>query len=512
VDNASVTIYNVNDVPTNLSTNSNGIVYPKIVALKLNKTTWPDGVTFMPHRVKVSKYDIPNETELFYVDKTHYVELVLYDTVHPSIFIDPLLFNPTNNKNLTLTGTASDNIELTKWVVENETGRIMVKVNNGNWINIRDYTFEVVNSTLGNYTVLWSGTITLNEGFNTVYVRVKDFAGNNATDSISITLDTTPPALTITSSVPETTNQSTLTITGETDGVDLTINTVSVPIINNTFSMTFNLNEGVNVFTVVASDSLGNENRIVLSIVVFDSTPPTSGIAHINDYVNTLTGIAGIANDDISGVQKVEICIIRNTDNYYWTGSAWSSTEKWLTADGTSTWSYSWTPETDGVYTIMSRATDNAGNTESPSSNVTFTYDKTKPTIENVNPSNNTETESGTITVSGKTDGVNVTVNGEYADVENGEFSATVKLGTGKNVITIMVKDLAGNTNQTTIIVKRISGEWVPPATGWIALLAGVIAVVLIAVVSVLYKKKIRLKASENTSEKAGTGKVRRRK
>ncbi|MBU4189672.1 MAG: hypothetical protein KJ886_01565 [Candidatus Thermoplasmatota archaeon] len=216
------------------------------------------------------------------------------------------------------------------------------------------------------------------------------------------------------------------------------------------------------------------------------------------------------ANDDISGIKKVEICITRGNDGYYWTGSAWSSSETWLNASGTSEWSYPWTPETDGVYTIKSRATDNADNTETPSSGITFTYDTTLPTLTNIKPSNNTETESGTITVSGETDGVNVTVNGEYADVKDGKFSATVKLGTGnngRNVITINATDLAGNTNQTTIIIKRISGEWVPPATEWIALSAGVIVIALIISVFVLYKKKIiKLKLHKEKAETEKTG------
>ncbi|MCG2826683.1 MAG: fibronectin type III domain-containing protein, partial [Thermoplasmatales archaeon] len=297
VDNASVKIYNKNDVSTNLSTDSNGTLYTKILALKLNKTiqtTLPDGVTFMPHRVNTSRYDISNETKPFYVNETRYVELVLYDLKNPSIYINPVFFNITNKPLLTLTGGASDNIEV--WKVE-------ISTDNVTWSRCN---LTVTNSTPGNYVVSWSGTVTLSEGFNTVYVMVKDFAGNNKTDSRTITLDTTPPTLIITSSIPETTNQPTLIITGETDGVNLTINTVPVPIINNTFSKTFNLNEGVNVFTVVASDALGNENRVVLSIVVFDNTPPSSGIAYIKNPINTLTSITGVANDDISGIKKVE--------------------------------------------------------------------------------------------------------------------------------------------------------------------------------------------------------------
>ena len=110
VNNASVTIYNKNNVPTNLSTDINGIVYTKILALRLNKTTMPDGVTFMPHRVNVSKYGISNETGSFYVNETRYVQLVLYDLKNPSMYINPVFFNITNKPLLTLTGTASDNI------------------------------------------------------------------------------------------------------------------------------------------------------------------------------------------------------------------------------------------------------------------------------------------------------------------------------------------------------------------------------------------------------------------
>ncbi|MDI6916654.1 MAG: C25 family cysteine peptidase [Thermoplasmatales archaeon] len=488
VNNASITIYNVNDVPTNLSTDINGIVYTKVLTLRLNKTTMLDGVTFMPHRVNASKYGISNETKQFYVNETRYVELVLYDLESPSVSINPVFFNITNNPLLTLTGTASDNIEV--WKVE-------ISTDNVTWGGCN---LTVTNSTAGKYTVSWSGTVTLSEGFNTVYVMVKDFAGNNKTDSRTITLDTTPPTLIITSVIPETTNQATLTITGTTDpDAILTINTVSVGLDENgNFSKTFSLNEGVNVFIVAASDPLGNENRTVLLTIVFDSTPPTSGIAYIKSPTNTLTGITGTANDDISGVKRIEICIIRESDGYYWTDTGWSLAEAWLSANGTSTWSYPWTPENDGVYTIMSRATDNADNTEIVPYSITFTYDTTPPTLTNIKPSNNTETESETITVSGETDGVNVTVNGVSVDVENGKFSATVKLGTGnneRNVITIIATDGAGNTNQTTIVVKRISGEWIPPSTEWIGLLAGITVIALIIVVWILYKRKIKLKA-----------------
>ena len=50
-----------------------------------------------------------------------------------------------------------------------------------------------------------------------------------------------------------------------------------------------------------------------------------------------------------------------------------------------------------------------------------------------------------------------------------------------------------------------------PPSTAWIGLLAGIIVIALITSVFVLHKKKIimKVKASEGTSEKAGTGETK---
>ncbi|MDP3722364.1 MAG: Ig-like domain-containing protein [Candidatus Omnitrophota bacterium] len=45
----------------------------------------------------------------------------------------------------------------------------------------------------------WSANITLTEGQNTIRVSAKDQAGNSGEDSITVTLDTAAPVVTITS-------------------------------------------------------------------------------------------------------------------------------------------------------------------------------------------------------------------------------------------------------------------------------------------------------------------------
>ncbi len=52
----------------------------------------------------------------------------------------------------------------------------------------------------------------------------------------------------------------------------------------------------------------------------------------------------------------------------------------WQAAAGTGSWSYSWTPPTDGVYYLKSRATDSVGTVETPAGAVSVTVDRTLPT------------------------------------------------------------------------------------------------------------------------------------
>src|SRR5205085_10628103 len=79
-----------------------------------------------------------------------------------------------------------------------------------------------------------------------------------------------------------------------------------------------------------------------------------------------------------------------------WNGANWSSTsEVFLGADNT-TWSMSSGLPSgvnllDGSYTVRSRATDNAGNVQTPGAGNTFTLDQTPPTLSSVSgPANGT--------------------------------------------------------------------------------------------------------------------------
>jgi hypothetical protein len=144
-----------------------------------------------------------------------------------------------------------------------------------------------------------------------------------------------------------------------------------------------------------------------------DSKAPTSSIAEpLSDgFYQSIDKVTGTAldPDDGTGLNKVEIAVIQKSNDYYWSGSDWSSDESWLTVSGTTEWSYdlSKVKWTSGIqYTVKTRATDKAGNVESPGAGRTFTLDFTNPHSTVVAPLHNSllnkiETINGTADDSG---------------------------------------------------------------------------------------------------------------
>jgi hypothetical protein len=103
---------------------------------------------------------------------------------------------------------------------------------------------------------------------------------------------------------------------------------------------------------------------LVAATASTDHTPPTSTItspaAGAVETSGTTVTIAGTASDSGGGsVAGVEV----STD----------SGKTWHPANGTTSWSYSWTPGPTGSFTILTRATDDSVNTETPGPGVAVT-------------------------------------------------------------------------------------------------------------------------------------------
>ena len=114
----------------------------------------------------------------------------------------------------------------------------------------------------------------------------------------------------------------------------------------------------------------------------FSAVPPPISLAGSSyDITGTTTDGSG------SGVQQVEV----STDG----GSTWNL------ATGTTNWSYTWTLPSDGNYIIQSRATDNTGNVETPTSGTPVDVDNTPPSSAVTAPVNGAYLSGGNYTITG---------------------------------------------------------------------------------------------------------------
>jgi hypothetical protein len=100
-------------------------------------------------------------------------------------------------------------------------------------------------------------------------------------------------------------------------------------------------------------------------------------------YLTELDTISGSAEDfGGSGLDRIEVRILRNSDGKIWNGNSFSDEEHWEPAKGTESWSYDskeilWS--SDISYTVLARAIDNVGNSKTTTDGTTFVIDYIEP-------------------------------------------------------------------------------------------------------------------------------------
>jgi N,N-dimethylformamidase beta subunit-like, C-terminal/Domain of unknown function (DUF4082)/Bacterial Ig domain len=125
----------------------------------------------------------------------------------------------------------------------------------------------------------------------------------------------------------------------------------------------------VNLFADMGAQPGSLTSGLVIATASSDTTAPTSRITSpasgaVVEFGVPLT-ISGTATDTGGGaVGAVEVSVDGAT---------------WHLASGTSTWTYTWTPNVIGTVTLRSSATDDSGNVEQPSPGVTVTVNRTCP-------------------------------------------------------------------------------------------------------------------------------------
>jgi RHS repeat-associated protein len=378
------------------------------------------------------------------------------DTTPPTISVTAPLNNSTTQADkTTVNGTVTDTGGTTPSGVAN------VKVNGVNAV-----------LTSGN----WSLTnVALTIGSNTITITSTDNAGNTSTQSIIVNRenvpDTTPPTLVITSPANNSTTQAeTTTVSGtvsDTGGTtpsgvaSVKVNGVNAAIIGGTWSFAnFTLSIGTTTINVQATDVAGNVSNAQVTITrepVPDTTPPTITIASPANNSTTQAETISVSGTvtDTGGTTPSGVASIAVNDVPATFDSA------------TGNWNFASVALNIGTNTITVIATDTAGNIATSVVTVTREAipDTTPPTLVVTSPTNNSTTQTETITVSGTvTDSggttpsgvANVKVNGVTATLTGESWTlADVALSIGSNTITITATDIAGNTANTTIIVIR---------------------------------------------------------
>ncbi len=285
----------------------------------------------------------------------------------------------------------------------------------------------VVDAALG-----FSATVSLIEGANTLTVSATDATGNTSVSSRTVTLDTVIPVITINTPADGTlTNTAQLLLEGGiSESATLLVNGNAVPLdAGLAFSTTLTLIEGNNTITLSATDAAGNTMTAQRSVTL-DTTPPLAEVTAPVDGL--LTNQATL--------------IVTGSSNE--TGSvSINGTPAPLDASLTFTSSVSLV---EGANTVTVVITDEAGNASTVQRNVTL--DTIAPVLTVDSPTVDLLTNNNTLIVTGSINETGVvTVNGAPATLDAGlQFSATLALSEGANVVTILAQDEAGNQTQAT--------------------------------------------------------------
>lgn len=270
-------------------------------------------------------------------------------------------------------------------------------------VNIYEGTTLVGTGTAdgtGNWSILLNTTLTT--GAHSFTAQATDAAGNTSVSSasFSLTIDTTPPALPVLTSILDDvgnaatpvangglTNDSQPTLSGTAEAgstVKIFDNGVQIGSVTATggawsFTPSPALGNGSHNLTFTATDAAGNVSAPTAGYVINVDTlaPAAPVISSVIDDVGSVTGpVTGPTNDTrptLSGTAEAN-ATVRIYDGITLVGT--------VTADASGNWTLPQTTTTltQGTHNFTATATDAAGNTSVASTVTTITVDTTAPT------------------------------------------------------------------------------------------------------------------------------------
>ena len=183
---------------------------------------------------------------------------------------------------------------ITWTVIDDDSGideaTIAIKIDSGTYVTSGITTTATTKGFNCSYKIPTS----LSNGTHSFSLKVSDHDGNAATELVtSFTVDTVPPALTITSPADGLiTNKESLTVSGTTNDVTSTPVTVTVngaPVTvqtNGSFTTTVTLKSGANTITVVATDAAGLKTTITRTVTLDTGAPVFQEISIVPNPVD----------------------------------------------------------------------------------------------------------------------------------------------------------------------------------------------------------------------------------
>ncbi len=287
----------------------------------------------------------------------------------------------------------------------------------------------------------FSVVLTLADGLHTLTATATNAAGS-ASDSVSVTVDTTPPAVTITSP-PDgmLTTAGAIVVTGTVADASpiasFTLNGQPVALSGGEFSTPVALGLGSNSLTATAVDAAGHSGSA--SVVVTRGEPPAIAITTpANGLLTNQTPLT--VSGTVTGSGPIAVAV---------NGVAATVTGTSFTAA---------VPLSEGANTITAGATSAFG---AASAAVSVTLDTTPPVVVFAAPANGAQlSQTPTVAIGTVQDAspiVAVTLNGSALAPGNA-FNASVPLVEGANTLTAFATDAAGNTGSASVTVSLATG------------------------------------------------------
>ena len=172
----------------------------------------------------------------------------------------------------------------------------------------------------------FSAQVPLNEGVNTLTALASNAGGNQATASVTLTLDTTPPHLTIDSPADKSfTTIATVTVTGTVNDIvvgtvndqnaQVTVNGTAAQVANRTYSVAnVPLVLGPNAIQAVARDQAGNATTTTISITRVSPSQPPAPVIGQAAVADALTIVSGNNQTGTIGTQLQAPLVVVLTD------------------------------------------------------------------------------------------------------------------------------------------------------------------------------------------------------